>query len=213
MAMLGRPNLRVNGGEIPGNAGYRSLSGVRRYADATAGNITITAAMFLAGWLDRSGPGAGYADTTCTADQLLAALPDLMRGDSFSMLISSSVAFANTIAAGTGMTLAGTSGVAASSTREYLITLLSEPKRTRVCVGTTTNANAVLSNIPAADIKELGVGMLVTGTGVGASAKVTAVNLSAGTVTVDVNSTATADNIALTFTPNFEMRGIRTAGN
>lgn len=211
--MLTRPNTRLFGQDQCNAAGYRLLSGRRRVTDATAGNITLPVAGFLAGWIDRSGPGAGYADTTPTADALLAALPDLTRGDSFDLLITSSVAFANTIAAGTGITLAGTTSVAASSTREYLLTLLSEPKRTKVIQLSTTNANAVLTNGAISELDDIGVGMLVTGTGIGASAVVTAVNLTLGTVTVSVNSTATADNIAVTFTPNFEMRGIRTAGN
>lgn len=211
--MLTRPMVRLNGGEMPAAAGYRELSGVRRYADATAGNITIPAAAFAAGWLDRSGPAAGYGDTTPTADQLLAIFTELTRGDSFIMLISSSVAFANTLVAGTGITFAGTSGVAASSMREYLVTLTSDNKRTKVAVASTTNANAVLTNVALTDLDDIGIGMAVTGTGIGASAKVIAVNHSAGTVTLDVNSTATADNIAVTFTPQFEMRGMRTAGN
>jgi hypothetical protein len=211
--MLGRPNLRVNGGEIPGQAGYRSLAGRRRVTDATNGNITLPVAGFLAGWIDRSGPGAGYADTTPSADALIAALPDLMRGDSFDLMITSSVAFANTIAAGTGITLAGTTSVAASSTREYLLTLLSEPKRTRVAVGSTANANAVLTNLSAADLAAIGPGMLVSGTNIPAGASVLAVNNTNNTVTISANATGAGDNIALTFTPNFEMRGIRTAGN
>ncbi len=211
--MLGRPMIRLGGGVMPAQAGYRELLQVRRVTDATAGNITLPVAGFLAGWIDRSGPGAGYGDTTPTADQLLAALPELTRGDSFSLLISSSVAFANTLVAGSGVVFAGTSGVAASSTREYLVTLTSEPKRAVTISGSTLNASGVLSNFTEAQLSTIGVGMAVTGTGVGASAKVTAVNLTARTVTVDVVSTATADNIALTFTPQFEMRGIRTAGN
>lgn len=212
--MLGRPMLRLNGGEMNAAAGYRGLSGVRRTADATAASITMPVAAFLSGWLDRSGPGAGYGDTTPSADQLLAALPDLTRGDSFGMLITSSVAFANTVVAGAGITLAGTTAVAASSAREYLVTLLSEPKRTRVCVGSTTNASAVITNLSDADLANIGVGMLATGTGIGAAPNaVLAVNLTARTVTLAVVSTATADNIAITFTPNFELRGIRVAGN
>lgn len=211
--MLARIIGRLFGGGQALQAGYRPLSGVRQYADSTAGNITITAAMFAAGWLHRTGPGAGYGDTTATADQLLAAFPDLTRGDTFEMMISSGVAFANTIAAGTGVTLAGTTVVAASSLRRYLMTLTSEPKRTVTVSGSTTNANAVLTNISQANLANIGVGMGVSGTGIGASAKVLAVNLTAGTVTLDVNSTATADNVGITFTPQFEMRGMYVAGN
>lgn len=211
--MLGRAILRLSGGEMPAQAGYRPLSGMRRTTDATAGNITLPVAGFLGGWIDRSGPGAGYADATPSADALLAALPDLTRGDSFTFMLTSSVAFANTITAGTGVTLAGTTQVAASSTREYLVTLTSEPKRTKIGAGSTTNASAVLTNIPITDLDDIGVGMGVSGTNVPASTTVLAVNLSAGTVTMSANATASGDNIAFTFTPQFEMRGIRTAGN
>lgn len=211
--MLSRPQVVMNSQETRMPAGVRMLGFARRTADATVGNVVWPVGYLLGGWIDRSGPGAGYADTTPSADQILAAMPELVRGDNFPLLVTSSVAFANTIVAGAGITFAGTTAVAASSTRTYLLTLLSEPKRTRVCVGSTTNANAVLTNLSDADLANIGVGMLVTGVGIGASAVVLAINLSARTVTVSVNSTATADNIAVTFTPNFEMRGISVAGN
>jgi hypothetical protein len=211
--MLGRPQLRVYGAEIPGSAGYRSLSGRRRLSDATAGNITLPVAGLLAGWIDRSGPGAGYADVFPAADAILAALPDLTRGDSFDVIITSSVAFANTITAGTGITLAGTTSVAASSGRQYLITLLSEPKRSRVMPGSTTNASPTLTNIATSELANIGVGMLVTGTNVPAATSVVGVNLATGTVTMSANATGTADLTAFTFTPQFEVRGMFVAGN
>jgi hypothetical protein len=173
----------------------------------------LAVAYILAGLLDRSGPGAGYADVTPSADQMLAALPDLVRGDSFTFQIRDSAGFANTIVAGAGITLAGTTAVAASNTREYLMTLLSDNRaRASVLVALPTLTRC-LPTSPMLICSNIGIGMLVTGTGVGASAVVTAINLTLGTVTVTVNSTATADNIALTFTPNFEMRGLGTRAN
>lgn len=212
--MLSRAQVVQNGNECRASAGIRTLAGVVVTQDATAGNITWTAASVMGGYLIRTGPGAGYGDTTPSADQLVAAYPELTRGDSFTFLCSSGVAFANTVVAGAGITLAGTSGVAASSVREYLVTLLSGGNRTRVAVGSTTNASAVISNLSATDIQNISVGMLATGTGVGAAPNaVLAVNLSNNTVTLAVVSSATADNIAVTFTPNFEFRGMRTSTN
>jgi hypothetical protein len=210
--MLGRSMLRLFGGVMAAAAGYRPLSGRRYYADATAGSITWTPAMLAAGWISRSGQVGAIGDTTPTADSILAAFPDLSRGDSFEFRVTSTTANANTVAAGTGVTLAGTTAVAASTSRDFLMTLLSEPKRTVTVSGSTTNASAVLSNISQANLANIGVGMLVTGTGIAAApCKVLAVNLTAGTVTLDGNSTATADNIGITFTPNFELRGIGAA--
>lgn len=217
--MLARPQVVMNGQEGRMPAGVRLMAFVRRTADSTAGNVVWPVAYVLGGFIDRTGPGAGYADTTPSADQILAAVPDLVRGDSFPLLVCSNVAFANTIVAGAGITFAGTTLIAASSTREYLMTLLSDNKRTRVAVGSTTNASGNLTNISIADASAIGIGMLVTGTGIGASAVVTSINLSTqngvstAIVTVSVVSTATADNVAITFTPNIEMRGLRTAGN
>lgn len=211
--MLARAIARLFGGGQAQAAGYRLLSGLRVSADATAGNITIPVSAVLGGQLNRTGPAVGYADVTPSADAMLAALPDLTRGDSFEFALSSGVAFANTITAGTGVTLAGTTAVAASSVRDYLITLTSEPKRTRTCQGSTTNASAILTNISQTDLSNIGVGMGVSGTNIAAGATVLAVNLTAGTVTMSANATGTGDNIALTFTPQFEWRGLRVTTN
>ena len=67
-----------------------------------------------------------------------------------------------------------------------------------------------LSGFTQAQLKNIGVGMAITGTGIGASAKVLAVNLTAGTVIASVASTATASNIAMTFTPQADLLGLRT---
>ncbi len=209
--MLGRNMLRINGSAQAGPAGYRNLNNRRVFLEATAATMTLTAAHIAAGYVLRSGQAGAIADVLPTADQLLAAFPELTRGDTFDWMLGSSTANANVIVAGTGITLAGTTSAAASSVREYLFTLTSEPKRTSTIVGTTTNASAVLSGFTEAQLSTIGVGMGVSGTGIGASALVVAVNLTAKTVTVSVVSTATADNIGITFTPQFECRGIRTA--
>lgn len=210
--MLGRLMLRLFGGTNAAAAGYRPM-GLRRVAlDATAASVTLTPAQLASGYVLRSGQTAAIGDTLPSADALLAAFPDMTRGDTFDFMLGEAEAFANTIVAGTGITLAGTTAVAASSVREYLFTLTSEPKRKVTIPGSTTNASAVLSNFTETQLSTIGVGMGVTGTGIGASAKVIAINLTAKTVTLDVNSTATADNIGITFTPQFECRGIRTAG-
>lgn len=209
--MLTRAMASLNGQEQKNQAGYRLMNPRRAYLETTAASMTLTVAHLAAGYVVRSGQAGAIADTTPTADQILAAFPELGRGDTFEFLLASSTANANVIVAGTGITLAGTTSVIASNTREYLITLTSEPKRTRVCSGSTTNASGVLTNISSTDMQNIGVGMAVTGTGIGASAIVTAVNLSAGTVTVSVVSTATADSTGITFTPQFEWRGVRTS--
>lgn len=112
------------------------------------------------------------------------------------------------VPANAGITISGTATIATVNWREYIIRILNSTPAT-LLQATTTNASKVLSNINLNLIKSLTPGMSVYGTGIGASAKITAVNPNAGTVTVDVNSTATADNIAVTFTPTVVVQTLR----
>lgn len=114
-----------------------------------------------------------------------------------------------TIAAGTGVTVTGGSPVAITTWREWLLKVKNS---TPTVVGSvsTTNASKVLSNVSAELLNKVTVGMLATGTGIGAAPnRVMAVNRDARTITLDVNSTATADNIAVTFTPEVVFTSLR----
>lgn len=185
------------------------MSQLNYEANTTAGDSTLTVSSLLNGIINRSGPGGAYTDTLPTIDQLLAAAPNLTVGDSFTFLHRNTVAQACTLAIGTGWTLGSNTAIAASLVREYLVKIGSH-KPTHIFVCTITNANKVLTNVPATSIRRLMPGMAVTGTGIGASAKIVAVNEDAGTVTVDVNSSASADNIAVTATPTATIEGVRS---
>lgn len=114
-----------------------------------------------------------------------------------------------TAQASSGVTVSGTATLATVTWREYIVTIKNSAPA--VTVGaTTTNANKVLSNIDKEIIKQIQTGMSVFGVGIGAAAKVVIVNYDAGTVTVDVNSTATADNIGVTFTPTVVFTNVRS---
>lgn len=207
--MIGRPSVRINGVMQQAQAGYRMLDG-RQVVANNGDAVAITVAAILGGIVNRTGSTGATADSLPTVTSILAALPELNRGDSFMFSIRMPDANAITLTAGTGMTAVGTINVAASNIRSYLLTLTSDNKQTSVQVGSTTNASKVLSNLSQTELDGVGIGMAVTGTGVGASAKVVAINRNAGTVTVDVDSTATADNIALTFTPQMTITALGT---
>lgn len=96
---------------------------IPKFADATVGATTLTAAQLLGGILYRTGPVAGYVDTTPTATQIIAAMDNPQIGDSFIFIHVNGVAFACTFTAGTGITLAGTVNNAASKVRMYLCTV------------------------------------------------------------------------------------------
>lgn len=73
----------------------------------TVGNGTLTAAAIAGGLITRSGSVAAYTDTTATAAQIVAAIPNAFVGQAFTLRIKNTVPFAETIAAGTGVTISG----------------------------------------------------------------------------------------------------------
>lgn len=92
-------------------------------AITTAGNGVLTAAALAGRLVTRTGPTSAYTDTTDTATAILAAVPDAVVGTSFEVSFINGVAYAGTIAAGEGVTLAGTTAVSASKIRRFLLTV------------------------------------------------------------------------------------------
>lgn len=88
-------------------------------AITTAGAGTLTAASIVAGVIMRSGPTGAYNDTTDTATAILALLDNPSVGTSWDFTIVNGVAFAGTMVAGGGITLAGVTANAASKGRIY----------------------------------------------------------------------------------------------
>lgn len=211
--MFQRPMIRADSMGTDAAAGMPSLCQYTPQTNVTVGAATLSAEQVLAGWLQRSGPVAGFVDTWPSASALIAAMeasgnsPQV--GDCFDFHYQNTVAQAMTFAAGTGIVSGtGTLNVAASITRWYRHTLLSTKPQT-IIVATTTNANAVLTNVDNNVLRNVMPGMGVTGVGVGAAAVVLGVAYNdatgLGTITLSVVSTATADNIACTFFPRIRL--------
>ena len=85
-------------------------------------NATLDVATIAGGLVQYTGFTAGRTLTTDTAANIIAANPWMDIGDSFEVVVSSKNAFAGTLAAGTGVTLAGRATVAASSFAILLFT-------------------------------------------------------------------------------------------
>ena len=86
----------------------------------TVGAGTLLAALFSTGIILRTGPTAAFIDTLDTAANFNAQFPNLDIGESIQVIYSVNVAFAGTIAVGTGITLktvAANNVVPASSSR------------------------------------------------------------------------------------------------
>jgi hypothetical protein len=92
-------------------------------AITTAGAGTLTAAALVGGVITRSGPTASYTDTTDSAANIIAALPaGAAVGFSWELSIENQTAFAQTIAAGTGVTLSGFTQIGGNCNGRYLAT-------------------------------------------------------------------------------------------
>jgi hypothetical protein len=115
--------------------------------DATVGAATLTAAAFVGGNITRSGSTAAYTDTTPTATQLVDALPggNADVGLSWLLTIKNTVAFAQTLSGGTGVTVSGISIVPPLSIGTFLVTYTAAGTFTVVGLG-----SAPLANLPAA---------------------------------------------------------------
>jgi hypothetical protein len=201
---------------------------------ATAGAGVWTGAAIAAGIIRRTGPGAGYTDTTDTATNIIAALKgnagcNVVPGSTFRTLFINTVAQAMTFAAGTGVVAGtGTLNCAASLVREYLWTILnaSDPQ-TLQC--NTTNASALVTFVLPSGASSLPLmasngpigaaaitpGMTVSGTGITAGTTVIGITMGqGGMVGVTLSAVATATSavggVALSFGPTVQIDSLRS---
>ena len=178
---------------------------------ATVGAGALTAAL-LTGYsiLSRTGPVGAYADTTATATDIIGAVAvngqTPMAGTTYRQRIINTVAFVNTYTAGTGVTLSGVTAIAASSYRDYLITLTNTTP-VSIATANTTNASAIITGMDSTETSLVSTGQLVSGTGITAGTKVLSVQPGIG-VTLDANATATGTSVSLTFAPTVSVAGI-----
>ncbi len=110
------------------NAGF-ALVGLQsaqvNTAITTVGAGTLTAASIVGGVITRSGSTAAYTDTTDTAAAIIAAVPGYVVGQTWSLTIDNTVAFAETLAGGTGVTLAGNTIIPPLCWGRFLVTITS----------------------------------------------------------------------------------------
>ena len=222
--------ITVRGVDGPGmvrsaSPGDTLIAGKVILALTTAGAGTLTGALLTSGVLRRTGPTAGFTDTTDTSTNILNALSggfgnvaNVVPGSSFDFTYINGVAFAMTMAAGLGVILGTNTGVAASAVRDYLITVLSAKPQALVGFD-TTNASPTLTFVtspltPQQQLDALGlleVGMTVSGSGIVAGTTIAGINYSARTVTLSANANATGLNTPLSFLPTVRIDGIRSA--
>lgn len=190
----------------------------------TVGAGTILAAVLASGAVTRTGPTAGYTDTTDTATNIINALmPNvfigsgavpggagssggIQPGTNFPFIFINTVAFAMTLAAGTGVTLGSNVNCAASSVKDYIVTITNGTPQ-QVFAATVDGSTAVITGMTQAQTNQLSVGMAVTGTGIAASSNIISIQPGVG-VTLNNNTTSAGTNVALTFSPTITINSI-----
>jgi hypothetical protein len=233
--MLGRPLVVTNGLPaeqlMPGTlvaGGENVLAGTLN----TNGAGIWTGALIANGIIYRTTVGAGYADTTDTATNILLALggnaggPDALPGTTFRTTFINSIAFAMTFAAGTGVVAGtGTLNCAASTIREYLWTIKNTTPQVILNCSTTNASPTVTFNLqpgqtalpigPSAGAVNITNGASVSGTGITAGTTVIGVIYGQGGitgVTLSANATASTNPVALTFGPTIMIDTLGTKG-
>lgn len=171
---LARAIRSQGGAEYLANAAASARpSLVANTATSTVGAATLTAASIVSGLITRTGSTAAYTDTTATAALIYAAAGSTSAiGQSWTLTIKNTVAFAQTIAAGTGVTLTGQTIIPPLSVGEFLVTLTSA---TAVAIqgismapltSLPPEANTAISTVGAGTLTAAGiVGRLITRTG------------------------------------------------
>jgi len=220
------PDKSVPGDLIAGNDNI--LGGALN----TVGAGTILGAAFANGICYRTGPTGAYTDTTDTAVNILLAIQgdeqysNVLPGTTFRFTHVNTVAYAMTLAAGVGVTLVnGVTVNAASSWREYIVTVLNSQPQV-ILQGVTTNSSEAVTFVfsgsqsayvmgPNAGSRIITVGASVTGTGIPAGTTVAGITLGPGGIigiTLSANATATSAStgVALTIGPAIQIDGFRS---
>lgn len=179
---------------------------------ATVGNGTIVAANIAAGIITRTGPTGAYTDTTDTAANIIATIAPynglakgggVQPGASFRFRLINTVAFALTLAAGVGVTLGSNVNVAASSVKEYLLTILNGTPQT-IQSATVDGTTAVITGMTQGQTDQVSTGQLVSGTGISASTTVLSVQPGVGVILSAVTTIA-GSAVQLTFSPRLRI--------
>lgn len=180
--------------------------------DTTNTNLTITAAMLLAGLLVRNPAGVSNENYD-TAANIVAAMGSgvaIAPGTQFKYRVVNLSAnlLTGVFAANTG--LVGVRGnVLASTTKDFMCTITNGTPAVG-CVGTTVNASPVIT-VGVAVAATITPGMIVTNAAAGTQGfLVLGVNIAAGTVTLNGNATSTntAPGITFQFSPVVTITGL-----
>lgn len=120
--MFVRPMVYEKGTARVSRVGDGILANPSVTAIAADSNQTITAAAILGGVVTHATHTASRTDTTDTAVNILAAMPDMDIGDTYVFKVASLAAFTIIVAGGSGVTASGNLTVAANGAKDFILT-------------------------------------------------------------------------------------------
>lgn len=189
-----------------------------------AAGVTLTASQLMAGILLRTGPAGAFGDTMPTAAQIIAGMLSQANyqgsgastplginvGSSFRLLYHNGGGGLATPVVNTGVTFVGTTTVASTSWKEYLVRVTNGTPQ-QIFSAVTVNGSAVITGLTAEQTKQLSPGMLVSGAGIQAGSLIVSVQPGVGvTLSLTATADAPAPGAALTFNPTVVVQSLGT---
>jgi hypothetical protein len=128
-------NVEQDGALIPNGALIPAIQALATFGSPAFGNWsqtlvpaslaanTIGAGQLVGGIIRRFSPGAAFTDSTDTATNIVNAIPGAKVNQSFPVLIANLGSGLMTLAAGTGVTIAGTAAIGSATIRLFLGTV------------------------------------------------------------------------------------------
>jgi len=117
-----RPQVFESGLPRKARVGDGWLATLLRTNQTTDSNQVITVPAILGGLYTRSGTNTNRTDTTATAADILAQLPDMDIGDTFMLLIGNQTANSLIIAGGASVTASGNLTILTLTSKWFLFT-------------------------------------------------------------------------------------------
>jgi hypothetical protein len=89
---------------------------------STSGAV-ISAGQVLTGNILRSGPLAGFSDTTDSAFNILAMIPNVFVGLNLELVVANTSGFTQTLLGGSSVTISGVATIASNTSRKFILTV------------------------------------------------------------------------------------------
>lgn len=120
--MFVRPQVYENGLPRKARAGDGLLTAAKVTTQTTDSNQVISLSAILGGVYVRSGTNTSRTDTTDTAANLIAAMPNMDVGDTYMFIVGNTTASTLVVAGGASVTASGNLSVLTLTSKMFILT-------------------------------------------------------------------------------------------